>query len=538
MMVHCLLSKHKSNNWDSYKDVSFRGWLFDESKLCNTDNMSWVDEFDLNCSQKRLAKLNGNYAMIIDNTSYTIAIVDRICSYPLYYAVRENDIYISDSIELLRDELGLVSIDINAKAEFLGSGFVFGNKTLFHGIHQLLAGQYLKIVKSSGELMVKDYFLHLHKDEYTYDAKEMCRRLNEVVTESIQRMIDSIHGRQIALFLSGGYDSKLIATTLKRLNYDSVICISLGSMTTRDVSVAKQIAETVGYPWIRIDVSKHMWRKYRKNGTIDKRVMVSAATNQLAYIQGMTLLELQESGVLAPNCVAITGNSGDAIEGADVTHLFFPGQTYAAEDIVNAIRNRHLVLSGYRYSLNPMLYKDIYPYLNLAFENKRSFTDEEAEEIYELFNWRERQAKYVVADARNYDDFLGIDWRLPLWDNAFVDFWLRVPYVLRYDRKLYYQYVQAETLPSANDITVPRKVIDWCKGHAKAVVAFLYPIKNICDYLFSNDYYFSSYGIVSFAEFAKIWNLTKGYRGAPHTPLLYYTWKLCYERYEGDKKCM
>ena len=51
---------------------------------------------------------------------------------------------------------------------------------------------------------------------------------------------------------------------------------------------------------------------------------------------------------------------------------------------------------------------------------------------------------------RNYDDLSGNEWALPLWDDEFVQFWLKVPMALRYKRKLYYQYVNEDALPTAN----------------------------------------------------------------------------------------
>ena len=56
--------------------------------------------------------------------------------------------------------------------------------------------------------------------------------------------------------------------------------------------------------------------------------------------------------------------------------------------------------------------------------------------LFELSEYRNRQAKYVVAGQRNYD-MLGLDWRLPLWDLDFTAFWERQPLAHKLDESLY-----------------------------------------------------------------------------------------------------
>ena len=43
-----------------------------------------------------LNKIDGNFAIILEDENFLLALVDRICSYPLIYAKIENNIYVSD----------------------------------------------------------------------------------------------------------------------------------------------------------------------------------------------------------------------------------------------------------------------------------------------------------------------------------------------------------------------------------------------------------------------------------------------------------
>src|SRR5690606_26457536 len=65
---------------------------------------------------------------------------------------------------------------------------------------------------------------------------------------------------------------------------------------------------------------------------------------------------------------------------------------------------------------------------------------DEAINRFEAFDWRERQAKYIVNSVRVYNYF-GYDWWLPFWDIEFFDHWLTVPTNQRLRKALYNQYV-------------------------------------------------------------------------------------------------
>jgi hypothetical protein len=56
--------------------------------------------------------------------------------------------------------------------------------------------------------------------------------------------------------------------------------------------------------------------------------------------------------------------------------------------------------------------------------------------LYEMSECLNRQIKYVVAGQRSYE-WHGYDWRLPLWDNDFLDFWTAAPLAAKAGRRLF-----------------------------------------------------------------------------------------------------
>ena len=61
-------------------------------------------------------------------------------------------------------------------------------------------------------------------------------------------------------------------------------------------------------------------------------------------------------------------------------------------------------------------------------------------DLYEKWEYEERQIKYVVNGQKTYD-FWGVDWFLPLWDSEFVKFWTSVHKRHRYKQNLYKEYL-------------------------------------------------------------------------------------------------
>lgn len=523
-MINIFLEEHLAENWYTNQNTYFRGWFFYEGLMYYGEKIKDIDFGNSEIGFKiKIQKFNGNFAIIHKTEEKTFIAVDRIMSFPILYAINDNTFIVNDNIEKILQYKNIKQTDFFCTQEFIATGFVSGNKTLYKDIFMLEAGQYLIVDNHSGKYEVKDYFLHSHSNYYDLSEEQLCKLHDSIVLNVFKRMLESIQGKTIVLFLSGGYDSRLVAVTLKKLNYKKIICVSFGNKNNKEVIVAKSIADELGYKWIRIDNPKRLISEIQITEKFRNFVYKASNGYVLPYMQGLLCYKLVEEGIIPKNSVFVTGNSGDVIEGDQFSDKFQESKKYTKDDIINAIIEKHYMEFGYRFS-QKKCFRD---FISELIPTKKEYTYEECQDLYEFFNWRQRQAKYVVSDVRCYDDFLGMEWRLPLWDNELVDFWLKVPTHLRKNRKLYYQCVREENYPTANKVTSFMKVAKYLKRNAHWLVKILYPIRKIWVYLREDDQIY----LTDTKGFFTLLYLTKGYRMETITTRIYYILTNYYNKY-------
>lgn len=169
---------------------------------------------------------------------------------------------ISDNAEWVRQRVGDQTIDPVAREEFQLVGYVTGQDTLFPHVKQLLAGE--SLIAEEGEsgidVRCRRYYRYLHTEPKQYDEPALRQRLDQVIVKTMRRLIDYAAGRQIVVPLSGGYDSRLIVTQLKRLGYDNILAFTYGVAGNKESRYSKQVADALGLKWHFVEYSSELWR--------------------------------------------------------------------------------------------------------------------------------------------------------------------------------------------------------------------------------------------------------------------------------------
>ena len=146
--------------------------LIDESGSCSSlnDDFCFSDEM----FEKLLSRDNG-FLLVVFNDNQVFFSVDRIRSYPLYYAIENQKLFISDSANWIKEKLENREINDYAAIEFRQAGFVTGSKTLYINIFTLQAGEYIYAINRTGkwETNRKRYFEYYSKNRINKPSNDL-----------------------------------------------------------------------------------------------------------------------------------------------------------------------------------------------------------------------------------------------------------------------------------------------------------------------------------------------------------------------------
>lgn len=381
-------------------------------------------------------EIKGFFSIVIKKDDQLYAAVDHIRSYPLFFGKDENNFYISDSAEWVRKKVKDLEMDCIAREEFQLAGYITGNDTLYPNVKQLQAGEFL--IFHNNEYEIGQYYNFDHSEPDQYNEKELKNQLNKFSNQAIKRLINYANGRQIVIPLSGGYDSRLIATLLKQNGYKNVITFTYGINLNKEIKYSKLVAESLGFDWLFIKYSEKEWADWSKSKDNINYQMECANLVSVPHLQDcIAVQKLKEDSLIDQNAVFVPGHSGDMVAGSHIPSFVFNDLDclYTKDDLVNHLYNKHYNLKK-EDKLNSLNFKErILNNINsLEKYNAVKFANE-----CEKFNWKNRQSKFICNSVRLYE-YYGYDWWLPLWDREFINFFQNLPLDLR-NHKWYVAYV-------------------------------------------------------------------------------------------------
>ena len=312
-----------------------------------------------------------------------------------------------------------------------------------------------------------------------------------------KRVIEQANGNKIWVPLSAGYDSRTVLAKLLELGYDRIQTFSYGTPGNMESVVAKEISEKAGVPWCF--VSSNLSQKSDKQfttGLIDFLLNTGSCSSAPPLAEFLAIKRLSERGVFEAGDILVNGQTGDFLTGGHLPNI----SNY--RELIEFIHTKHFsILSekGDEYHSNSstemVLRKWAQENFPGAFDANsklsKLFSD------YQMFEWHERQAGYVVNQQRTYEYF-GLSWALPFWDAELMEFYQDVPFELQYGQKLYFDYLSNwnygglfdegrrpyNPWPKYRTLVVFTARLGWCLGgeSAKALIyRFLY--------YFSDQYY-------------------------------------------------
>lgn len=522
-MISYYLREHKTFNWHKTGDVCYRcGFGLASFNGLNYGEQS-EGELDITVLGNELREINGNFCLIIKKKNSVYLCSDRTQSFPVLYYLEGNDIIVSDSVSYIQSKKNLKLREQSLK-EIVSMGVAIGDKTLYENLFVVEAAQIVKIDLISGKIDKYNYFQHKHGEYYDENYIELSEKLDRVLYNMFKHIKDNIKDRLIIVPLSGGYDSRLVVTSLKKLNIKNVLCVSYGTYINKEVKVARKLARSLGYRWIYVKQTKQEIEKLANNTAFWDCMKEISSASAIPYLQNFAIYKLKEEGKIPSDAVVMTGNSGDVLEGDQMPECFEQKRYYARDELLNAILNKHFRLAGPRGASDRNVKESIVE----LYLDKQQYDYEEVNDIYELFNWRERQSQFLFNDGLFYSDFCGLEWYFPLWDIEFVDFWLHIPMELRYKRTFYYYYVNKEELETANDPTLYQNLLEFAKDKLYRILKRFYISKRIIEYCFNGD---RIWHLLSYEDYKKMLKWTGGVGTNSNTAVI---WALLKNSFDID----
>ncbi|MDP4269616.1 MAG: asparagine synthase-related protein [Bacteroidota bacterium] len=263
---------------------------------------------------------------------------------------------------------------------------------------------------------------------YGEGRSKLITKGHQMLKEITQRMIAYLDGRQAVIPLSGGYDSRLIITSLVKEGYKNILAFTYGKPDNYEISYAEQTARKLGVKWVYIPYYKESGYKYVL--TSGFKEYVSFLTNGRGFPSMHEVISIQTlmKEYLSDDAVFIPGHSGDVLGGSQFVKVF--PLNLKRRDISKTI------ISSKFYN---------YPTNRKFVELETRLLDQQIEQydqkllpatIFEDIHIAEKLSKHILNSSRAFS-FFGYDSYFPYWDLAMIKYFRSLPTDLKVGKIFY-----------------------------------------------------------------------------------------------------
>jgi len=450
-MSNCDVQIRSEYGWlccnEHWGSVWVKGYIFgaSEVKIVVKKLMNIIETSNDEDIKNFLVAVDGHFAIVIKTPRTLFAAVDRIRSIPLFFVEGSDRILLTDQPTRLVHKLGSLesSPALDDKLMLQMSGYCSGSATLLQGVKQLQSGEYLQF-SNDEKLEVSSYYNYHPANPLVITEKiELKRTLETTSIRILQKIIDSAKGRLIVVPLSGGYDSRVVASGLAHLGYKNVKCFSYGQSKNFESSISKMVAEKLGYEWKFINLTHDIVRKDYYSDQHEDYFSFSNTFASVPVEHEFTAVRLlKESGWISDDAIFVNGMSGDFLTGSHIPKTLQDDRDNLTEQerkdlILSALLDKHYSLWAHlTTSSNKKLVADNLWYQIVNEINGLPANSHDDFGLYEFSEFKNRQTKYVITVQRVYE-FFGYEWRLPLWDKEYLDYWEKIQIAHKIDRNLF-----------------------------------------------------------------------------------------------------
>ena len=199
-----------------------------------------------------VSHLNGMFAIaIFDKNRRKLTLIrDRAGVKPFYW-YRKNGLFMFASELKSFHEHTNFQKELNQKglSLFLRYGYILEPHTIFNSCHKLKAGHLLEVDIDTLELHFEKYWDvidHYNRPKLSLSETEVINKTEQLLISACEyRMVSDV---PVGVFLSGGYDSSLVASMLQSERTDRIKTFSIGFVEKdfNEAHHAKKVAQHIG----------------------------------------------------------------------------------------------------------------------------------------------------------------------------------------------------------------------------------------------------------------------------------------------------
>jgi len=427
--------------WWKNKDVFVKGFLTDQDgKYCESEDLlEYFNNIDKYHEFKRKIKnANGLFSVIIKNGNNYFVAVDKLRTFPLFYYETKDEYIITDDTSIIQSEFNL-SINKISQDELLSSGYITDKYTMYNDLFQLQASE-LIIFNNNDLVLNKEFYRSYATNKVSSSSpEELEKDFLNILDNVSKRLIKSLNGRMALIPLSGGYDSRLVATLLKKHNYSNVICFTYGNKNSFEVKISKEVAQKLGFKWFYVEYTQELIGYYVNTDTFNQYYKYAYNNTACFLLQDYFAIQyLKDNNLVNKDAIVITGHSGDLLAGSQLPLEIKYKSTNSK--IVNKVMSQTYALSKPKN------------YTLLKYRIYDNLTENYAYSIVENFFVNRKIARFIINSHRIYE-FFGFEHRLPLWDDELTEFFRILPYKYK-SEPYFYEEVLLKTLFKVYDIDI------------------------------------------------------------------------------------
>jgi asparagine synthase (glutamine-hydrolysing) len=396
--------------WFDKNDVFVKGYLFDQdNKLYKNDEL--IDYFsdikDKKQFKKKLKDANGLFSVVIKCQNEYFVAVDKMRTFPLFYYKSNNGYIITDDTNYLKNKFKM-GFDTESQDEFLACGYVTDKETLLQDVYQVQSSEYIIFDLNNYNIEKEFFFSYVTNKVFDEDIKILEQKFLSILDKLTLRLIETLDNKTVVIPLSGGYDSRLMATLLKRHKYTNIITFTYGNKNSFEVDISKKIAQKLNFQWYFVEYSEDLIGDYSKSKEFNDYYNFAHNNASCFLLQDYFAIQYLKKNKLIPNdSIIVTGHSGDFLAGSQMPWDI--RYESSSKCIIKEIMHQTYKLE------KPKNVK----YLKSKIPN--NLQDGYAYSVVENFFMNRKISRFVVNAHRIYE-FFGYEHRFALWDNELTVF--------------------------------------------------------------------------------------------------------------------